>query len=133
MKWYFQPLRKYAVFAGRARRREFWSFFLINLAIILALRRLDILLGTWDSDSHVGLVSGVFQVATLIPTIAVSIRRLHDTNRNGWWYVMIFIPFVGWIPLFIFLAQDGQPGENRYGPSPKPDVTGGTAVQELDL
>jgi uncharacterized membrane protein YhaH (DUF805 family) len=133
MKWYFQPLRKYAVFVGRARRKECWTFALINLAIIFALRRLDILVGTWDSESHVGLVSAIFQFVTLIPTIAVSVRRLHDTNRSGWWYLLVFIPLFGWIPLLIFLAEDSQQGENKYGPRPKPDVTGGTALQEFDI
>jgi len=133
MKWYFQPLRKYAEFAGRARRKEYWTFVLINLAIIFALRRLDILVGTWDSESRVGLVSGLFHLATLIPTIAVSIRRLHDTNRSGWWYLLVFVLIVGWIPLLIFLTENSHSDENKYGPSPIPALANNTTVQEFDI
>jgi uncharacterized membrane protein YhaH (DUF805 family) len=133
MKWYFQVLRKYAVFAGRARRKECWTFVLINLAIIFAFRRLDILVGTWDSESRVGLASGLFQLATLIPTIAVSVRRLHDTSRSGWWYLLVFIPVVGWIPLLIFLAENSHLDENKYGPSPLPALANSTTIQEFDI
>jgi len=119
MKWYFKAVRKYAVFAGRARRKEFWTFFLTNLLIALSLRGIDILLGTWNPDDRFGLVSFIFEVVILIPTIAVSIRRLHDTNRSGWQYLILFIPFIGWIYFLVLMAENSQPSENRYGPQPK--------------
>jgi len=127
MKWYFKVLTKYAVFAGRARRKEFWTFFLVNLLIIFSLRGIDILLGTWNRVSHSGLLSVIFEFAILIPTIAVSIRRLHDTNRTGWWILIHFIPLIGWIPFYIFMGENSQPSENRYGPDPKADVVVGPA------
>jgi uncharacterized membrane protein YhaH (DUF805 family) len=131
MRWYFQALRKYAIFAGRARRKEFWSFFLINLLIIFALQLIDFLLGKFDHVAHLGLVSTIYEFAMLIPVIAASVRRLHDTNRSGWWYFIILIPLVGFIPLWIFMAEDSQPGENRYGPDPKANPMGDTAPQTI--
>ena len=119
MRWYFQALRKYAVFAGRGRRKEFWSFFLINLLIIFTLKATDILIGKFNHVSHLGPVSTTYELATLIPIVAASVRRLHDTNRSGWWYLIILIPLVGMIPLWICMAEDSQPDENRYGPNPK--------------
>jgi len=129
MKWYFQALRKYAVFAGRAGRKEFWTFGLIQVLIFFALKRIDFLIGTVDHDSGVGLVSAVYELATLLPVIAVAVRRLHDTNRSGWWYFIIFIPVFGIVQLLIFAAQGSQMGENRYGPDPRKDRLEDTTVQ----
>jgi len=126
MKWYFKAVRKYAVFAGRAQRKEFWTFFLTNLLIALSLGGIDILLGTWNPDDRFGLVSFIFEVVILIPTIAVSIRRLHDTNRSGWQYLILFIPLIGWIYFLVLMGENSQPSENRYGPNPKPDLAGDT-------
>jgi uncharacterized membrane protein YhaH (DUF805 family) len=106
---------------GRARRKEFWSFFLLNLLIIFALRGIDVLMGKFNHVSHLGPVSTTYEFAMLIPILAASVRRLHDTNRSGWWYFIILIPLVGFIPLWIFMAEDSQPGENQYGPNPKTD------------
>jgi uncharacterized membrane protein YhaH (DUF805 family) len=133
MNWYFRVLRKYAVFDGRARRKEYWFFSLIHAVIIFALRYPHFLTRTIDPESHLGQIRMLYIFATFVPYLAVSVRRLHDTNRSGWWYVIILIPLVGWIPLLMFLVEDSQPGENIYGPNPKPDATGGTALQEFDL
>ena len=126
MNWYFKALRKYAVFTGRAQRREFWTFFFVNLFIIFALRGIDILLGTWNRDDRVGLISLIFEFAILIPALAVTIRRLHDTNRSGWWCLIHFIPLIGWIPFYMFMGEDSQPSENQYGPNPKPELARNT-------
>jgi uncharacterized membrane protein YhaH (DUF805 family) len=129
MKWFFQALRKYAVFAGRSRRKEFWWFFFINLLIVFALKFIDILLGKFNHVSHLGPASTTYELATVVPIIAASVRRLHDTNRSGWWYLVILIPFVGWIPLSIVLAEESQPGENKYGPNPKTNMAGSTSLE----
>jgi uncharacterized membrane protein YhaH (DUF805 family) len=129
MKWYFQVLRKYAVFAGRARRKEYWILGLIHAVIILALRRIDFPMGTLDPDSRIGLVHTLYTFATFVPFVGVAVRRLHDTNRSGWWCFLILIPLVGFIPALIFMAEDSQPGDNQYGPNPKADQLSGIAPQ----
>jgi uncharacterized membrane protein YhaH (DUF805 family) len=113
MQWYLGVLRKYAVFSGRARRTEFWMFVLINFIITLALAAIEGLLGTG------GVLGGLYGLGVLIPGIAVAVRRLHDTDRSGWWYLINLIPLIGWIIFIIFAAQDSQPGTNQYGPNPK--------------
>jgi uncharacterized membrane protein YhaH (DUF805 family) len=118
MKWYLEVLKKYAVFTGRASRKEFWIFGLINVAIIFALKGIELLVGRSNADSHIVVVRLLYEAAAMIPTVAVSVRRLHDTNRTGWWYLTIFIPVVGIIKLMIDFAEDSQPGDNRYGPNP---------------
>jgi uncharacterized membrane protein YhaH (DUF805 family) len=113
MTWYLEVLKKYAVFNGRARRKEYWYFILFNTII-------NIVLSTIDSfTSGMGLLAGIYSLAVLIPGIAVSVRRLHDTDRSGWWVLMGLVPIVGWIVLIIFMVQDGKPGENQYGSNPK--------------
>lgn len=119
MDWYLQALRKFAVFAGRARRKEYWLFILFNILASIALAVADALLGTIDLDTGVGLLSSTYSLAVLIPTIAVAIRRLHDTDRSGWWLLVSLIPVLGTIALLVFLVQDGTAGPNRFGPDPK--------------
>jgi uncharacterized membrane protein YhaH (DUF805 family) len=119
MNWYVEVLRKYAVFRGRARRGEFWYFLLINVLIGIGLRITDRVIGTFSSEADIGLLSGIYTLAVLIPGIAVLVRRLHDTNRSGWWSLIGLVPLIGIIVLLVFTLQDGQEGENRYGPNPK--------------
>jgi uncharacterized membrane protein YhaH (DUF805 family) len=123
MNWYFRVLRKYAVFTGRARRKEYWIFSLIHGLIIFAFRYPHFLTSTIDPESHIGQIGLLYTFGTFIPLVAVSVRRLHDTNRSGWWCFLILIPFIGFIPGLIFLTEDSQPGGNRYGPNPKTDST----------
>jgi uncharacterized membrane protein YhaH (DUF805 family) len=125
MDWYLQALRKYTVFTGRARRKEYWFFVLFNILISAALGIVDSFIGTY---SGVGLFGGLYALGVLLPWIAVSIRRLHDTGRSGWWLLIWLVPFIGWIVLLIFMVLDGQPGDNEYGPSPKADPPSGAAV-----
>jgi uncharacterized membrane protein YhaH (DUF805 family) len=111
MRWYVVALQKYATLSGRARRKEFWMFFLINLAIYVALLIVESL--TRDVPSgHLGVLATVYSYSTLIPSIAVGVRRIHDAGHNGWWYIC---PFVN----LVFLLRDGEHGENEYGPDPK--------------
>jgi uncharacterized membrane protein YhaH (DUF805 family) len=123
MNWYFRVLRKYAVFTGRARRKEYWIFSLIHALIIFAFRYPHFLTSTIDPESRIGQIGLLYTFGTFIPLVAVSVRRLHDTNRSGWWCFLILIPFIGFILGLIFLAEDSQPGGNRYGPNPKTDST----------
>ena len=120
MNWYVEVLRKYAVFDGRARRREYWMFQLCQLLIVIALSIVDALIGRMIS--HAGVLANLYGLATLVPGLAVLVRRLHDTNRSGWYFFLCLIPLVGIIILIVFLAQDGEPGPNVYGPNPKTEA-----------
>jgi len=113
MEWYITVLKKYAVFSGRARRTEFWMFVLINLVISLALGFIEGMVGS------PGIVGMLYSLAVLIPGIAVSVRRLHDTGRTGWWLLLSFIPLIGAIVLIVFMAQDGNSNDNGFGANPK--------------
>lgn len=119
MNWYIDVIKKYAVFKGRARRKEYWYFSLFNILIILALIFIDALTGTLDADTGYGLLSGLYTLAVFLPSVAVSIRRLHDTDRSGWWLLIALIPLIGAITLLIFFASDSQSDENEYGLNPK--------------
>lgn len=114
MRWYLEVMRQYAVFSGRAQRREYWMFFLFNILIAFALGFtsgfMAAMLGT--GGKLVGAVNTIYSLAVLVPGIAVGVRRLHDIGRSGWW---LLFPVVN----IIMLCRDGQPGENDYGPDPK--------------
>ena len=113
MSWYMQVLKKYAVFAGRARRKEFWMFFLVYVIIVVVLSIVEWMLGIY------AILSGLYSLALLIPSIAVTVRRLHDTGRTGWWWWIGLVPVIGIIVLLVFMALEGEPGQNQYGPDPK--------------
>jgi uncharacterized membrane protein YhaH (DUF805 family) len=113
MNYYLDVLKKYAVFTGRARRKEYWMFFLFNVIISFAIGFIDGFIGA------MGILSIVYVLGTLLPGIGVAIRRLHDTDRSGWWLLISLVPIVGFIVLLVFLVSDSQPGENRFGPNPK--------------
>jgi uncharacterized membrane protein YhaH (DUF805 family) len=116
IKQYFAVFEKYAVFKGRARRREFWTFFFFNLVIGLALGALYRFPGL---GRLFYVASGLFSLLILIPNIAVSVRRLHDTNRSGLWLLLGLIPLIGLIILIVWAVQEGTHGRNRYGQNPK--------------
>jgi uncharacterized membrane protein YhaH (DUF805 family) len=113
-------LRQYVGFTGRARRSEYWWFALFGLIVSIVADLIDAMLGTM-SDSNVGVFGAIVGLALLLPSIAVAIRRLHDTSRTGWWILIGLIPIVGWIILIVFYVQDSHP-DNKYGPSPKAGV-----------
>ncbi|WP_055489991.1 DUF805 domain-containing protein [Streptomyces sp. TP-A0356] len=112
MQWYVDVLKKYAVFNGRARRQEYWMFFLFNLIISIVLTVID---SAMDSN----ILSILYGVAVLLPSIGVTVRRLHDTGKSGWWIFISLIPLVGAIVLIVFLATEGKPEPNQYGTNPK--------------
>mgnify|MGYP001607470888 CR=1 FL=1 len=122
MHWYFEVLRKFATFNGRARRREYWTFQLVNLLIVIALAVVDELTGTFDEDVGLGLLSGLYLLAILLPSFAVQVRRLHDTGRSGWWILVGLVPLIGNLVLVVFSLLDSQPEANRFGPNPKSPV-----------
>ena len=122
MDWYIQVLKKYAVFSGRARRKEYWFFVLFNILISVGLSFVDGMLGTVNVETGTGILGGIYSLAVLIPSIAVLVRRLHDTDRSGWWALIGLIPIIGWIVLLIFVVQDSHAGQNQYGPNPKEAV-----------
>ena len=116
MKWYLQAWKKYAVFSGRAHRREFWLFFLFNYLAGVFVYFIDYTMGNTDPQTGSGLLSSVYALAVLLPSLAVTARRLHDTGRSGWWILIGFVPLVGWIVLIVFLVKRSDPGDNEYGP-----------------
>jgi uncharacterized membrane protein YhaH (DUF805 family) len=119
MNWYLEVLKKYAVFSGRARRKEYWLFVLFNLGIGLVLSFIDGVAGLASAESGYGPLGLLYTLAVLIPGIAVSVRRLHDTDRSGWWLLIGLVPLIGAIVLLVFMARDSQQGQNQYGPYPK--------------
>jgi uncharacterized membrane protein YhaH (DUF805 family) len=119
MDWFLGALKKYAVFEGRARRREYWFYVLFVLIISIVLNIVDRFTGTYSAAYGAGLLGGLFSLAILIPSLAVGARRLHDTGRSGWWLLIGLIPFIGAIVLIVFFVIDSQPGTNQYGPNPK--------------
>ena len=104
---------QYATFSGRARRSEYWFFVLFNYVISAALGFLGRYMFLFS------ILSGLYSLAVLIPSLAVTWRRLHDIGKGGGWYFFILIPLVGWIFLLVWLCRDSQPGQNAYGPNPK--------------
>jgi len=117
MSWYLAVLKKYAVFSGRARRKEYWFFILFNLIITIVLTFIDGAMGGLG-EGGIGILSGIYSLAVFLPSLAVTIRRLHDTDRTGWWFLIAFIPLIGAIVLLVFMVLDGTPADNRYGPDP---------------
>jgi uncharacterized membrane protein YhaH (DUF805 family) len=112
MHWYTDVLKKYAVFGGRASRQEFWMFVLFNFIV-------QVIISGIDAFITGGIIAAIYTLAVLLPAIGVSIRRLHDTDRSGWWLLLSFVPFIGIIVLIIFYVLDSTPGSNRFGDNPK--------------
>jgi uncharacterized membrane protein YhaH (DUF805 family) len=120
MDWYLDILKnKYAMFGGRARRKEYWYFVLFNLLASIILGVVDGITGTYSEDAGLGLLGGIYALAVFIPSIAVAMRRLHDTGRSGWWLLLALIPILGFLVLLVFMLLDSEPGDNQYGPNPK--------------
>ena len=113
MNWYLDVLKKYAVFSGRARRQEYWMFVLINLLVAIAIAIVEAIIGTAP------LLGMLYALGVFIPSLAVAVRRLHDTNRSGWWLLIGLIPVIGLIVLIVFFVQDSDKVDNDYGANPK--------------
>ncbi len=115
---------RFADFKGRSRRSEYWYVQLFLVVTNLAVAGIDLALMDGDVDRFIangggGIVGLIWIFATIVPALAVLIRRLHDTGKTGWWALVGFIPFVGAIVLLVFTVTDSSPGANKYGTSPK--------------
>ena len=122
MTWALMPLQKYAVFSGRSRRKEFWMFVLFTFIVEIVLAIIDAIIGTYNTAIGIGLLSGLFYLAILVPSIALNTRRLHDIGKSGWFQLLFIIPIVGFILWIIWMVRDSDDGVNKYGPSPKTPV-----------
>ena len=114
MNFYVDAWKKFADFNGRARRKEFWIFWLINMAILYGLQFIALKLGMVGT-----ILVGVFGLAILVPSIAVAIRRMHDIGKNGVWVLVNLVPFIGSLWFIILGAKDSLPGSNEWGACPK--------------
>lgn len=111
--WYLGCIKgHYADFEGRARRKEFWMFFLVDLLAAAVAEAIG-------QAIHLPALSSLYGLATLLPYVAVGVRRLHDTGRSGWWMLIQLIPLIGAIWLIVLLATAGNSGGNRYGSDPE--------------
>jgi uncharacterized membrane protein YhaH (DUF805 family) len=111
--------KKYACFSGRARRQEYWLFVLFNISAGIIVGVISGVLVSVTNGAAFAFLGTIYNLAVLIPGFAVLFRRLHDTGRSGWWWLIGFIPLIGMIVLIVFCCLDSQPGENQYGPNPK--------------
>ena len=109
--WFKKGLRNYVNFSGRARRKEYWCFVLVQIGLIVIAMVLDSII----FGSETGLFYVVLGLGLFLPSVAVAIRRLHDTNRSGWWFLLSFIPLIGSLILVIFLASDTKLETNQWG------------------
>ena len=124
MEWYLKVMRdNYASFSGRARRKEFWMFVLVQAIIMIGLMILDSVLGLDFELQGISLGYGYLYsigiIVHFIPSLAVVVRRLHDVGKSGWFYLLVLIPFIGWVWLFILYCIEGQKEDNKWGPDPK--------------
>ncbi|WP_227396005.1 DUF805 domain-containing protein [Jeotgalibacillus aurantiacus] len=121
MQWYLKVLKNYVTFSGRARRKEFWMFNLINFLIVLALSVVELVL------EIPAFLSGIYSLAIILPSLAVTVRRLHDIGKSGWWILISLVPLVGAIILLVFECLDSVP-DNQYGPNPKSGAASDIAI-----
>jgi uncharacterized membrane protein YhaH (DUF805 family) len=135
MEWMILPLKRYADFSGRSRRKEYWMFILFVIIGSIVFSGLDAALGLGGGVSRYsyggagvvgagagmrgGILNGIFSLAIVIPSIAVAARRLHDIDKSGWWMLIGIIPLIGWIIVIVWYCTDGTRGPNRFGPDPK--------------
>lgn len=142
MEWATLPLKKYAEFDGRARRKEYWMYVLLLIIVGVVLSVLEGIVGLRGMVGPYGPLTALFLLATLVPSLAVGVRRLHDTDRSGWWLLIGYGPFllslclmffgipqfamilsiialIGFVVLLVFMVMEGTKGPNQYGPDPK--------------
>ncbi|MEN6461470.1 MAG: DUF805 domain-containing protein [Syntrophomonas sp.] len=121
MNWYLSVLKKYAVFKGRARRKEYWMFTLFNAIFAIVAAFLDNIFGTNIIDDY-GVIYLLYCLAIVLPSLGVSVRRLHDVGKSGWLLFISLIPIIGVIWLLVLACIDGNPGDNKYGANPKENI-----------
>ena len=130
MEWYLDVLKNhYADFDGRARRKEYWMFFLVNLGVVLGLAIVAGILGAiWEPLGWLGYLAYIgYVLAVLVPGLALTVRRFHDTGKTGWFALLALVPFVGGFIVLYFMVLEGDAGPNAYGPDPKDTAVGDLA------
>ncbi|MBA2355266.1 MAG: DUF805 domain-containing protein [Acidobacteria bacterium] len=121
MHWYKEALRNYADFSGRSARPEYWTFVLVNVLVLCVLMVLELAMGLGGAEGP-GVLSLIFLVAIVVPSVAVGVRRLHDTGRSGWWLLVGLIPLIGGIAVFVLMLLGSDPATNEWGPGETPLV-----------
>ncbi len=121
MEWYLKVLRQYADFKGRARRKEYWMFTLFNILFAVGAILIDYTVGT-NFLAGYGIFYMLYALATFVPGLGVTVRRLHDVGKSGWMILVGLIPLIGAIWLLVLLVQEGDRGINRFGPDPKDEL-----------
>lgn len=111
MEYFIDALKNYAVFSGRATRKQFWMYMLVYTIIAIVLGVIDGILG-------MPVLGMILALALFVPSISIGARRLHDTDRSGWWQLIGIIPLIGFIVLIVFWCQDSKP-DNIFGENPK--------------
>lgn len=128
MEWMLLPLKRYADFSGRSRRKEYWMFALLQIIIIFAITIIGGVLGAFTPDASGAMSTGgglmfalfgIYILAIFIPSLAVQVRRFHDQDKSGWFVLLNFIPYVGGLVVLVFMCLDGTKGKNRFGDDPK--------------
>ena len=124
MEWYLKVMRdNYANFSGRARRKEYWMFVLVQAIVMIGLMILDSVLGLDFELQGISLGYGYLYLIGLIvhfiPSLAVLVRRLHDVGKSGWFYFIFLIPIIGVLWLLVLYCTEGQKQDNKWGPDPK--------------
>jgi uncharacterized membrane protein YhaH (DUF805 family) len=115
MNWYLKVINQYFDFSGRARRKEYWMFMLFSIIISWTLAIIDIVFGTYIFS----IISTIYSLLIFIPSLAVLLRRLHDSGNSGWYLFLLLIPLLGWIWLLVLLCLESEPGPNKWGENPK--------------
>ena len=128
MEWMVMPLKRYADFEGRSRRKEYWMFTLLSLIIYVVVGLLFVAAGSIDDNFNspfsiiLLILAAAIVLALIVPSIAVSVRRFHDQDKSGWFYLLNFVPYVGGIIVMVFMCLEGTRGPNRFGADPKQSV-----------
>lgn len=134
MEWMVMPLKRYADFSGRSRRKEYWMFVLLQLIIVVGITIIGGVLGGFSSDVSGGMpfgsglmmgLFGLYFLAIIIPSLAVQVRRFHDQDKSGWFVLLNFVPYIGGLIVLVFMCLDGTRGKNRFGEDPKASETVG--------
>lgn len=116
--WAKRPLQKYADFTGRAPRAEYWWFYLLVILGYIVATIIDSILGLGGMMGPYGILTMLFGLAMLVPSLSAGVRRLHDIGKSGWWLLICLVPIIGAIVLIVFLVMASEPGDNQYGPNP---------------
>ncbi|MBN8202994.1 MULTISPECIES: DUF805 domain-containing protein [Bacillaceae] len=118
MNAFIKVLKESFNFSGRSRRKDYWMFILFTFVISIILTVIEMALGL-EITEDIGILTTLFSVIMIIPSLSVTVRRLHDTGKSGWWILISLIPLIGGIIILIFTLMDSEPGSNKYGPNPK--------------